>query len=65
MYMTKLHQMDVNTAFLNDEVDRGIYMARPDRYVDADRPDYECKLKRSLYGIKQSTARETRPSTTS
>ena len=40
-------------------------MAQPDGYVDADRPDYECKLKRSLYGMKQSTARGTRPLTTS
>ena len=46
--------MDVNTAFLNGVLDEDIYMAQPDGYVDEARPDHVCKLKRSLYGLKQS-----------
>ncbi|KAG3103454.1 Retrovirus-related Pol polyprotein from transposon TNT 1-94 [Phytophthora idaei] len=53
-YGLKLHQMDVKTAFLNGVLDEDIYMAQPDGYVDEDHPDYVCKLKRSLYGLKQS-----------
>ena len=53
-YTLKLHQMDVKTAFLNGGLDEDIYMAQPDGYVDADRPEYVCKLKKSLYGLKQS-----------
>ncbi|KAG4037393.1 Retrovirus-related Pol polyprotein from transposon TNT 1-94 [Phytophthora cactorum] len=53
-YGLKLHQMDVKTAFLNGLLDEDIYMAQPDGYVDEDHPDYVCKLKRSLYGLKQS-----------
>ena len=52
-YTLKLHQMDVKTAFLNGGLDEDIYMAQPDGYVDADRPEYVCKLKKSLYGLKQ------------
>ncbi|CAI5721251.1 unnamed protein product [Peronospora destructor] len=53
-YTLTVHQMDVKTAFLNGTLDEDIYMAQPDGYVNADRPDYVCKLKRSLYGLKQS-----------
>ena len=53
-YGLKLHQMDVKTAYLNGELDKDIYMEQPDGYVDEDHPDYVCKLKRSLYGLKQS-----------
>ncbi|KAG6590647.1 Gag-Pol polyprotein [Phytophthora cinnamomi] len=53
-YGLKLHQMDVKTAFLNGGLDEEIYMVQPDGYVDEDHPDYVCKLKQSLYGLKQS-----------
>ena len=50
----EIHQMDVNTAFLNGELDYNVYMEQPEGYVDAEHPDYVCKLNRSLYGLKQS-----------
>ncbi|KAG3124594.1 hypothetical protein PI126_g23176 [Phytophthora idaei] len=53
-YGLKLHQMDVKAALLNGLLDEDIYMAQPDGYVDEDHPDYVCKLKRSLCGLKQS-----------
>lgn len=46
--------MDMKTAFLNGMLDEDIYMAQTEGYVDAAHPDYVCKLKRSLYGLKQS-----------
>ena len=46
--------MDVKTVFLNGSLDEDIYMVQPDGYVDEERPDHVCHLKRSLYGLKQS-----------
>ncbi|PSE80603.1 hypothetical protein C7G70_19195, partial [Acinetobacter baumannii] len=53
-YNLTVHQMDVKTAFLNGWLDEDIYMVQPDGYVDEAHPDFVCKLKRSLYGLKQS-----------
>uniref|UniRef100_A0AAV1VKE2 Polyprotein n=1 Tax=Peronospora matthiolae TaxID=2874970 RepID=A0AAV1VKE2_9STRA len=52
-YGLMLHQMDVKTAFLNGSLNEDIYMDQTDGYLDATQPDYVCKLKRSLYGLKQ------------
>ncbi|POM76399.1 Integrase catalytic core protein [Phytophthora palmivora] len=35
-------------------LDEDIYMAHPDGFIDEAHPDFVCKLKRSLYGLKQS-----------
>lgn len=48
----ELHQMDVETAFLNATVEEDIYMRVPEG-VDAP-PGTVCKLKKALYGIKQA-----------
>ncbi len=47
-----LHQMDIDTAFLNAPLTEEIYMLPPEGYPDAD--GYVLKLKKSLYGLKQS-----------
>ena len=46
--------MDVKCAFLNGDIDNEIYMQQPDGYVNNDKPGMVCKLKKSLYGLKQS-----------
>ena len=46
--------MDVKTAFPNGSIDSDIYMTQPEGYVDTERPDFVCKLKKSIYGLKQS-----------
>ena len=48
------HQMDVVTAFLNGVLDEEIYMVQPPGYIKDDEEHLVCKLKRTLYGLKQS-----------
>ena len=50
----KLHQMDVTTAFLNGELKEQVYMKQPEGYVEEGKEGLVCKLRRSIYGLKQS-----------
>ena len=49
-----VHQMDVVTAFLNGNLKEDIYMEQPPGYTQPGRENLVCKLKKSLYGLKQS-----------
>ena len=49
-----IHQMDVVTAFLNGTLEEDIYMQQPAGYVQPGKEKMVCKLKKSLYGLKQS-----------
>ncbi len=49
-----VHQMDVKSAFLNGELSEDIYMKQPEGFVNKKCPAKVCKLKKSLYGLKQS-----------
>ena len=49
-----IHQMDVVTAFLNGTLDEEIYMQQPEGYVESGKEELVCRLKKSLYGLKQS-----------
>ncbi|GJV32038.1 zinc finger, CCHC-type containing protein [Tanacetum coccineum] len=48
-----IHQMDVKTAFLNGDLDEEIYMKQPKGFVMPRHESKVCKLKKSLYGLKQ------------
>ena len=49
-----IHQMDVVSAFLHGNLSEEIYMEQPDGYVIAGKENLVCRLKKSLYGLKQS-----------
>ena len=51
----ELYQMDVKTAFLNRKLDEEIYMDQLVGFVANGQERKVCKLKQSLYGLKQSS----------
>ena len=46
--------MDVKTAFLHGDLDKEIYMEQPEGFTIKEKNDYVYKLKKSLYGLKQT-----------
>lgn len=50
----EVHQMDVNTAFQNGDLDEEIYMKQPEGFVAPGKENKVCKLVKSLYGLKQA-----------
>ena len=47
--------MDVKTAFLNDNLEEEVYMTQPERFISSRRANQVCKLKKSIYGLKQAS----------
>ncbi|GJY61946.1 retrotransposon protein, putative, ty1-copia subclass [Tanacetum coccineum] len=47
--------MDVKTAFLNGYLNEEVYMEQPEGFVSQKFLNRVCKLKRSIYGLKQAT----------
>ena len=51
----ELHQVDVKTTFLNGNIDDTIYMVQLENFVSKDPNKMVCKLKNSIYGLKQAS----------
>ncbi|GJW15409.1 retrotransposon protein, putative, ty1-copia subclass [Tanacetum coccineum] len=54
-YDYEIWQMDVKTAFLNGYLSKEVYMEQPEGFVNSKFPNRVCKLKRSIYGLKQAS----------
>jgi hypothetical protein len=46
--------MDVKTTFLHGDLEEEIFMKQPEGYAMKGKKELVCKLKKSLYGLKQS-----------
>ena len=51
----KLQLMDVKTGFLNGDIDETIYMVQPKNFELGEAKSMVCKLKNSIYGLKQAS----------
>jgi len=51
----ELYQMNVKTAFLNGELDAEIYMNQHVGFIEKGEERKFCKLRRSIYNLKQSS----------
>ena len=54
-YDLELHQMDVKTAFLNGNLEEKVYMDQPQGFETTEKESLVCKLKKSIYGLKQAS----------
>ena len=50
----EVHQMDVQSAFLNGDLDEEIYMKQPEGFIKEGEENLVCKLTKALYGLKQA-----------
>ena len=49
-----LDQLDIKTAFLHGDLEKDVYIVQPQGYIMLGEEHLVCKLKKSLYGLKQS-----------
>jgi hypothetical protein len=54
-YDLELHQMNVKTMFLNDDLQESVYMAQPNFFAMEGKEHMGCRLKKSIYGLKQAS----------
>jgi hypothetical protein len=51
----EVEHMDVKTTFLHGDLEEEIYMKHPKGFVVKGKKELVCKMKNSMYGLKQST----------
>jgi hypothetical protein len=50
----KIYQIDVKSAFLNENLEEEVYIEDPEGFMLSENKDYVYKLKKALYGLKQA-----------
>lgn len=50
----KIQHLDVKTVLWNATLTEEIYMKQPEGFVDSGQQNMGCRLKKSLYGLKQA-----------
>ena len=50
----QLEQMDVKTTFLHGNLEELVYMVKPEGFIQPGQEHLVCKLRKSLYELKQS-----------
>ena len=53
LYNLDIYQMNVKTAFLNNELNEEMYMKLPEGFIVKSQEHDVCKLVNSLYRLKQ------------
>ena len=54
-YDYEIWKMDVKNAFLNGNLEEKIYMMQSKGFIAKNQEHMVCKLKRSIYGLKQES----------
>nr|GEX58066.1 retrovirus-related Pol polyprotein from transposon TNT 1-94 [Tanacetum cinerariifolium] len=49
-----IYQIDVKTAFLNDELKEEVFVSQSEGFVDPDHPTHVYRIKKALYGLKKA-----------
>jgi hypothetical protein len=50
----EVEQMDLKTTFLHGDLEEEIYMRQLEGFVVKGKKEMVCKMKKSMYGLKQS-----------
>ena len=50
----KLHEMDVRTTFLNEDLVEDVYMSQPIGFEEVGKERMVCKLQKSIYDLEQA-----------
>ena len=51
----ELYQMEMRTIFLNGDLSEDVYIVQPPGFKVAGKENMVCKLRKSIYGLKQAS----------